>query len=597
MGETFEAAVPRRRESTLSEGPIGDSASRESLNRLRREMAALKATKAALPYVKKALTLLGERKFKDAMVAAEKAAKHDPGLIHAWHLLGIAREHLGDRRGALAAYEKGLEISPESPPIANDLGRLAFRMGMLPQAETLFRHYLSHKPDSPEGANNLGALLRQQMRFDDAIGVLRPALQANPENAMLWITLGTVVGDMGQTDEAALFYSEALRLAPSQAKARYNLANALFTQGHRTEAIEHCRRAIVDAESPEDLSMMRFALGTMLLASGDLPQGWEAYAARLDRTFSDPIAFVTNTRRWSPGEDIVGRHLLLVGEQGLGDEVLFANILDDVLAALGPEGRLTLAVTERLVTLFQRSYPQIRIGRHGTLKFTGDNRNIRSMPFIDDWADIDMWAPMAEPLRQFRLSHADYPHRPEGFLRADPARVEHWRGELAALPGLKVGLLWTSMVVDTNRHRFFSPFEDWAPVLTTPGASFVNLQYGDQTQALERARREFGVEIYQPQGIDLKNDLDDVAALSCAMDLVVGISNATFNIAAACGAPAWLITTQEAWPRLGAENYPWYSQARPFAATGFKNWRPVMQEVADALADLAKDGTRIAAAG
>jgi hypothetical protein len=119
-------------------------------------------------------------------------------------------------------------------------------------------------------------------------------------------------------------------------------------------------------------------------------------------------------------------------------------------------------------------------------------------------------------------------------------------------------------------------------VLQVPGACFVNVQYGDCAEELALAREQLGVEIWTPPGIDLKQDLDDIAALCCAMDLIVGFSNATLNIGAACGAPTWLVTTPGAWPRLGTDWYPWYPQVRAFAAKGFRDWEPVMAAVAGA---------------
>jgi len=140
---------------------------------------------------------------------------------------------------------------------------------------------------------------------------------------------------------------------------------------------------------------------------------------------------------------------------------------------------------------------------------------------------VELWAPIASLLREHRRSHADFPDR-VGYLKADPARVAHWKGLLADLPGPKVGLLWKSLINKDHRDRFFSPFRQWEPVLKTPGVTFVNLQYGDCEEEIAFARRELGVEIWTPPGIDLKQDLDDVAALSSAMDLVL----ATAGIAA-----------------------------------------------------------------
>ena len=95
--------------------------------------------------------------------------------------------------------------------------------------------------------------------------------------------------------------------------------------------------------------------------------------------------------------------------------------------------------------------------------------------------------------------------------------------------------------------------------------------------------------------IDLKNDLDDVAALACALDLTVGFSNASFNLAAATGAPAWLLTLPDAWARLGEDAYPWYSQVRAFWPAVSGDWPPLMQEVAQALTDFAAPAARLQA--
>jgi hypothetical protein len=190
---------------------------------------------------------------------------------------------------------------------------------------------------------------------------------------------------------------------------------------------------------------------------------------------------------------------------------------------------------------------------------------------------------MGDFLEVLRPSLAAFPDRPN-FLRADPARVEHWRRVLEEAPaGPKVGLLWKSLKLTGERARQFSPFMLWRPILETPGVSFVNIQYGDCSEEIALAKEEFGIDIWQPPGIDLKQDLDDVAALSCAMDLIVGFSNATTNLAGACGAPIWMLTGAASWTRLGAQTWPWYPQARCFITPDFNDWNPTMQTVGAAM--------------
>lgn len=576
-------------------GPAGDAASHEGLSRLNREVASAKATQTALFQLKRALKFAHQNQFAKTEQAATTAAALDPKLTYAWHLMGIARDKLGNRAGALEAYEKALALNPESADIANDLGRLAFRMEMWPQAEALFRHCLVRKHAAPEASNNLGALLRRQMRYDEAIEVLRTSLIAHPDQPMLWVTLGTILGDQGRSDEAETFYAEALRLSPNHAKALYNISGIMFAKGQEEEAIAQTHYALTMAENEHDATMMRFAIGSMSLGRGDLAQGWRYYSARLEPTYSEPVEYLSNRPRWQPGTDIAGSHLMIFGEQGLGDEVLFANLLEDVLEALGPSGKLTLAVTDRLVSFFKRSFPQARVGSHLTIGHNG--RAVRAAPFINDWETIDYWAPLGELLQVHRPTVESFPNRPNGFMRADPERVAHWRGVLSVLPGIKVGLLWTSLVLNNTRSLYYSPFEEWEPVLRTPGVTFVNLQYGDQSKDLIYAKEKFGIDIFQPPEIDLRNDLDDVAALSAALDLVIGISNASFNIAASVGTPVWLITGGRTWPRLGTDYYPWYSQARAFSAPKYNDWQTIMNDLSNALGEHVSKGTRLAAAG
>ncbi|MCC7266763.1 MAG: tetratricopeptide repeat protein [Caulobacteraceae bacterium] len=575
------AAAPLRLQAMAA----GDSAAGDTVARLLLGLDRRPGLRAALPRLREAVAALKQEDWPQAERAAGAAVKLDAGSSYGWHMLAIARDKQGALPAALEAYEKAFQLDPANPDIVNNLGRMAYRLKMLPQAEALFVHYLSQKPGMIDAINNLACVLRDQMRYDDAVEFLKPAIAEAPGEASLWNTLGTVLADSGEMASATVFLDEALRLNPRHAKARYNRATARLALGDAPAAVEDCEAAIAGAETPDDLAMMRFARATMLLASGDLTQGWEAYEARFDPHYTDPPSFLTDRPRWAPGDDLAGKRLLLIGEQGLGDEVMFAGMLPDIIEAVG-DGQVTLAVEKRLVPLFARSFPEVAVGAHVTTRRHG--RILRAAPFVRDWPAVDLWSPLASPLRRFRVGIEAYPERPQGFLKADPERIAYWRGVLAReLPaGPKIGLLWASLLINSARNRYFAPFGAWAEALRTPGAVFVNMQYGDCAAEIAHAREVWGVEVWTPPGIDLKQDLDDIAALSCALDITVGPANATSNIAAACGAPVWMIATPGAWPLLGTLRHPWYSQVRIFLPPAFGDWTAAMGEMAAALADL-----------
>ena len=566
----------------MAGGAVGEAGSKQALAQLAAAMAELKAV-AIQPMLQRATDALRADDHVTGEKWAQQAVDRDPTSGFGWYLLGIAHERAGHWSGSIAAYEKALELLPDQAEVANDLGRLAFRLGMKPQAEKLFRHFLVRHPGHIEGVNNLVCAIRDQQRYEEAIEALRPTLQANPTSSMLWNTMGTVVAEQGDYVNAQIFFQEALRLEPDFPKARYNLGNAHLILGDAAAALEDCEAALKDITAESDRQMMRLSRSTILINLGRIGEGWDEYEARLDPQFSEVMHFLCDKQPWSPGYDLRGRNMLVFAEQGLGDEVLFANLLPDLLEALGPDGHLTLAVEPRLVSLFQRSFPTVEVGEHKTHMIQG--YNVRHAQFLKDPDSIEVYAPLGSLLCEFRRTLDDFPSR-KNFLTADPDRVAYWTKVLdeQAPQGPKIGLLWKSLSTRDARHRFFSPFEQWKPVLTAPGATFVNMQYGDCSAELELARRELGVKIWQPPGIDLKQDLDDIAALCCALDLTIGFSNATLNIGAACGAPAWLISTPGAWPRLGTARYPWYPQVRTFTPQKFGEWDPVMETVGEALA-------------
>ncbi len=220
---------------------------------------------------------------------------------------------------------------------------------------------------------------------------------------------------------------------------------------------------------------------------------------------------------------------------------------------------------------------------HATELKTG--RPLRTAPGAGDPRAVDVWAPMASLPRGFRRNLADFPAG-GGYLQPDPARVAHWRDWLGAGPPA-VGITWRSGKVEGDRRRNYPPLELWAPMLRTPGVRFVNLQYGECAEELRTLAELSGAGILQAPGLDLREDIDDLAALCTALDLIVSVGNATGALAGACGRPLVLISGPSAWPRLGSEGYPWYPQAQVLAAESFEDWSPVMRQAGELVAGLA----------
>jgi hypothetical protein len=203
-------------------------------------------------------------------------------------------------------------------------------------------------------------------------------------------------------------------------------------------------------------------------------------------------------------------------------------------------------------------------------------------PEVTDMDSYDCWAIMGDFLARYRRKPADF-DATRAFLVPDPERVAHWKSLLSALNGKpKIGLLWKSAVKHTRRDRYYSPFEQWLDVLKIDGIQIVSLQYGDTTEEMAEAEA-MGIDIWTPPGIDLKRDIDDLAALCMAMDCVLGPANATSNIAGGTGTMVWMNSIRNSWNCMGMDHWPWYPSTRVFFTTSLTDWSQPMADMRDAL--------------
>ncbi|MEM1104255.1 MAG: tetratricopeptide repeat-containing glycosyltransferase family protein [Pseudomonadota bacterium] len=571
----------------------GVGAEAAALNRVLDDAAAAPSAGVAKRdrLLRRAVKAFRKEDYKAAALQALDAAEQDPAAAAPRHIVALALEKLGQLSHALHWYEMAVERDPGDAEIYINLGLLAWRMDMIDVSEKLFRIHLSLKPDSIEGVNNLAGVLRDHAKLGDATELLRTAIYNHPENAMLWNSLGTVMNEQSDIENALTFFREAVRLAPDFGRAHHNIGHLLSAVGPLDEALANFKKALKHSVNRFDWIEGEHGRALSLIGLGRLEEGWPAYEVRNDPMYHGVTFFHAPGARWE-GEDLAGKRLLVIAEQGLGDEILFMNVLDDLQARLGPDGRLALAVDRRLVSLVQRSFPSVKVVRHATGR--RDNKAVRIVPWLQEeeakeFGEIDFSVPLGSTLQYFRPNVESFPAEPPRF-QADPERVAHWRARLQEIgPGPFVGVSWRSKIMNVARSKYFSPFEHWRHIFGRDDVTFVNLQYGDVAAELDEAAQKFGAEVWTPDDLDLMNDLDDNAALCSALDLVISAPNAAMNIAAACGVPTWTFHTPGSWPRLGTDRLPWYPNARVFITTVHGEWDPLMQEMGESLGAFAAE--------
>ncbi len=517
--------------------------------------------------------------YKKAALLALDATRADTTNAHAFHVLALGLENLGQLYKALQMYERAYRLGGDDCDLFINLGLVAWRLGMLPAAETLLRRVIAINPLHVLAWNNLGGVLRDAGRHVEAIDVVREAINVHPGETQLWNTVGTIMIEQAEWAQAETFLAESARLDPGNGRAFHNLGNALTHLSRFDEAIAAFDKAMRHAASPRDHAESVMARALCLMSMGCVAEGFDAYAGRHNRLTKGSSLYAINGTVWQ-GEDLAGKRVGIICEQGLGDEIMFAETIPDVLAAIGPTGSLMIACERRLVPLFQRSFPEALCGPYQLSQSNG--KAIRSAAWMNAEGPLDFFFPGGDALRHMRRDVASFPGR--AFLLPEPACVAAFREQLATLgPNPKIGICWRSMLTTGQRRKYFRNVDAWAPLLRVPGVSFVNLQYGDCAEELAHARDALGVDIHQMPGLDLKNDLDRSTALSAALDLVIAAPTAAAALAAGAGAETWFVAMGRVWPQLGTDHYPWYRATRVFAPERFGDWEEAMGAATAAL--------------
>jgi len=471
-----------------------------------------------------------------------KHMKHGQKLVRA-----------GKLSEAIGSFEAALAIRPDDPGALFALGNVARDLGLLDVAVKMFAMVLQVTPDSVEAANNLGNVHRARGDYDAAIDVFRLAIAATPDKPALWSNLASTVMSKGDFDNARTFYEEALRLQPHHGETLGNLAELFSNMGRYEEAEPFFRRAL--KKLPKS-AQLRLNYSRTLMAMGRLGEAWEYYEYRLKPDLPKAVDYRHKLRRWR-GDKPAERTILVSGEQGIGDQLLFASCLGDLIdQAAG----VAVEIEPRLVSLFQRSFPEATI--HPYVVDVADGRPRFSYDWLKGAALPDAAIPIGSLPGLYRADASAFPETPMPYLVPDPVERETWRRRLGGLgPGPKVGICWRSGNVTAQRQWGYTDLDDWREIFDVSDVTFVSLQYDESAEELAAARARFGVEIHAFDDIDLKHELDRSAALTAELDLVLSAPTAVAAMAGALAVPAVMMGW--GWFTLGTEGWPLQPSIRP----------------------------------
>jgi tetratricopeptide (TPR) repeat protein len=535
--------------------------------------------------VRTGLEALHAKDWATAVANFERVIAHAPHRAAPY--VGMARglRELGRVEDALRALATALEHEPDDADALNNLGNLKRQRGELEGALALFERARARRPGDIIIRNNYLATLADLGRRDDVIAARAALVQAAPDDAQAWIDLSDALNAHCKRAAAVAAAKRATVLSPGSGEAWAALSHAENALGAHFEAVESAARATTlrpGARKP------RLALSQALTSSGWLNEGlkeaeslyaadpcWEAEiavsrAAFLSGDFAKGFAHYEQRFRLIPkplpnvprprwrGEDVAGKTIMLVAEQGIGDSLNFARYAGEI-AARG--GRCILHLQKELASLFSRL-------PHGV-----------EYHQLVDIKDVDFWA----PLLSAPLALQAFTPPPAAMITAPTDRtIPH---SVRSARGLKVGLVFAGNPDHTNDSLRSIGLEPLIGLLGVSGAHFFSLQHG-------KARESIAALSVGPLLHDLAphlKDWGDTAAAIEALDLVISVDSAPAHLAGALGKPVWMLTPfcpDWRWGFQG-DTTPWYPSMKLYRQSKPRRWDDVLERVRRDLEGLA----------
>ncbi len=486
--------------------------------------------------------------------------------------------------------------SPQLARLIADAQRLRDG-GQLDEALALYERASALAPTNAQARAAAGLLHYAAGRAREAIPHLEAAVRVVPTAAELLVPLACAHADAGDRTIAREALQVVLHRDPRHHDALVAMALLACDESGPSAAIEYASRALTVKDSASAWSMMGHALvaahdfplaleafrnalerepdhllsgrhtAFLQLLLGDYTNGWASYAVRHRVPGNRVSPRTIDSPRWQ-GECVTGKHMLVTVEEGLGDQMMFARLTQE-LRARG--ARVTLECDTELVRLFSTlDGPEAVIALGAPLP-----PHDYHVPLLD----LLRWLPVTAARIPSSPAYLAPPGEPSPELVAALQCARERAGSRRL-----IGVVWSGNPRHGNDRNRSMGIAGIAMLLDVSGVSIVSLQKGHgakQLAALERMRPGAVLDVGA-----VCTDFADTAHAVAALDLVITVDTSVAHLAGALGTPVWVLVPRiPDWRwQLDREDTPWYPSMRLFRQPNAGNWSAVIERIRVALA-------------
>lgn len=403
---------------------------------------------------------------------------------------------------------------------------------------------LDDDPDNAEALFFVSQIFVEADKIGIANALLRRLVELVPDRHEVWTSLGRTIPDETNEEEALYCFRKALSIKEDYTPAMVNMGAVLTHAGKTEESIKLLTKAISLDDTSSAAHDMR---GMAYLMQGEWEKGWKDNIRSLGEKFRKEIIF-GDEGRWDGSK---GKTVIIYGEQGLGDEIMFASCIPD---AINDCKKVIIECDPKLEGLFKRSFPKASV--YGTRRLSADWPNHHTWDFRCSIGTLPMF---------YRNKDEDFPGTK--YLIADPVRRKQWRTTLDDLGERpKIGIAWRGGGRYTGRDRRYIPLELFKPLFEF--ADVICLEY-------EKVDLE-GFPIHHWPHATLTSDYDDTAALVAELDFVVSTTTTINHLCGALGIPCHVMVEEK--PNFRFYKMLWHNSLMLYRGNRAQN----IKDIADA---------------
>ncbi|MBW4496149.1 MAG: tetratricopeptide repeat protein [Oscillatoria princeps RMCB-10] len=149
----------------------------------------------------------------------------------AWKGKGNALFLLERYEGALAAYEKALQLQPNDPKTLINKGKVLYQLGRSREALDAHEQAIKSEPNNADAWNGKGIALIGMGRWEDALAAFDKAREIKPQDPTVWQSKALALDYLQRRQEAANIYEEALAVYDKTVKSNPNNLTAWVDRG------------------------------------------------------------------------------------------------------------------------------------------------------------------------------------------------------------------------------------------------------------------------------------------------------------------------------------------------------------------------------